>query len=80
MIQDKDKHHPTYQCTAQQLESLVQGFISAQGMRNLHSCEGPINVEKCKQVLHQHMLAARSCSLKPIQSNFIYKAHLKQQS
>ena len=38
---------------------MVWGCISAQGMGNLHICEGTINAERYIQVLEQHMLPSK---------------------
>ena len=38
---------------------MVWGCITAQGMGNLHICEGTINAERYIQVLEQHMLPSK---------------------
>ena len=49
-----------YRCKVQKPASvMVWGCISAQGMGNLHICEGTINAERYIQVLEQHMLPSK---------------------
>ena len=38
---------------------MVWGCISAQGMGNLHICEGTINAEKYIQILEKHMMPSK---------------------
>lgn len=58
---NKEKDHPgCYQRKVQKTASvMVWGCVSANGMDNLHICEGNINAKRYKQVLEQHMLPAR---------------------
>lgn len=57
----EEKNHPDcYRRKVQKPASvMVWGCISAQGMGNLHICEGTINAERYIQVLEQHMLPSK---------------------
>ena len=59
----EEKDHPDcYKRKVQKPASvMVWGCISAQGMGNLHICEGTINAERYIQVLEQHMLPSKRC-------------------
>ena len=57
---EEKNHLDCYRCKGQNPSSvMVWGCISAQGMGNLHICEGTINAERYIQVLEQHMLPSK---------------------